>query len=622
MAEPRQRPQPSALRTPSAARRPSRNPTATRNPWTTGILVAAIAAIVVLGVQLRLNDPATTQAIVAEDPYTHMALVREHAADGEVEPLNTGESLYPPGLHAVVAGIWALTGLPLFDLVKFLPVAFGALGVIGIAILLWRWVGPVAATVGSLAYAVVPEVILRTTMLSPTALDLALLPFFLLALLEVLTGRIAWLAAAIPIGLLLVFAHPWVFTILAIAGILLLVLSAAVPWPAARGPLPTGLGLACAWAVLGVALSMSLWGCNGTCGVGFRDIVEDGEQLGALAPLVALLSLLPLTLVLIRRRALDWLVPRRVRDTPRKHDRIARRVAAAWLAVLLVAGTWPAFQMGLPPHVDLLSMVGAAVLVLAAIGIVLLPYISSPATQAAAAIGAATYPFVIYDPLHSPFWSHRTAVYFALACCILAGAAIDALARLLQEAWTIHVRRKQEAGIVATSRPPRPAVSRRDAFSLRRSAVLAAPALLVAIVAAGAVYAQAPEPYPWYRMYRDCEFDALSEIAKRAADDPDAVVIAGSWQAKLVLAALSTDAERIWYSDSILASEARRADVANGLAMEGRHAYIVVDPLLPGSWSASANSDLGSASWPEGGAWCGRGGEPTIRLYIHSGAQP
>src|SRR5688572_26440747 len=67
--------------------------------------IAAIAAILALGVVLRLVDPLSSPVIPAEDPYTHMAIVREDLRTGELQPLTEGADLYPPGLHAFLAAV-------------------------------------------------------------------------------------------------------------------------------------------------------------------------------------------------------------------------------------------------------------------------------------------------------------------------------------------------------------------------------------------------------------------------------------------------------------------------------------------------------------------------------------
>src|SRR5688500_12071397 len=85
----------------------------------TALTVMAILSVVALAVVLRLADPLSSPVVPAEDPYTHMALVREHLRTGELDPMNTHETLYPPGLHGFLAVAVVLTGADLYDLTLY-----------------------------------------------------------------------------------------------------------------------------------------------------------------------------------------------------------------------------------------------------------------------------------------------------------------------------------------------------------------------------------------------------------------------------------------------------------------------------------------------------------------------
>src|SRR5688572_12920377 len=216
-------------------------PLARRHPWLLLLAWAAVLCAVAVGVSLRLKDPLSTPVIPAEDPYTHMALVREHMQDGTLDPLYEPGGMYPPGLHAVLAAAWAYTGADLYQIVRLGPVLFGAVGVLGIALLAARFHHPrldgiAAGAVAALAFALAPEVVFRTTMMSPTALDLAVLPFFLLALLALLLGRLGWAAPVFAMSAFLVMSHPWVFAVLGAAGVAFLVLALLIPWPQEAAP--------------------------------------------------------------------------------------------------------------------------------------------------------------------------------------------------------------------------------------------------------------------------------------------------------------------------------------------------------------------------------------------------
>lgn len=154
------------------------------------LAVFGILAVTVAGVALRLDDPLSSPVVPAEDPYTHMALVREHLRDGSVEPLYESGTVYPPGMHSFVAATWVYTGVDLYELTRLGPALLGGIGILGVGLLLWRVEGPVAAFVGASAFAVAPEIIFRSSMLAPTALNLALLPFLFYCFLEILRGRL------------------------------------------------------------------------------------------------------------------------------------------------------------------------------------------------------------------------------------------------------------------------------------------------------------------------------------------------------------------------------------------------------------------------------------------------
>ncbi|HEV8358993.1 MAG TPA: hypothetical protein VGR28_00915, partial [Candidatus Thermoplasmatota archaeon] len=215
-------------------------------------------AVVALAIVLRAADPLSNPVMAAEDPYAHMALVREHLRDGRLDPALGAAELYPPGLHAVLAVLWVYGGGDLYDLMRFAPVALGAVSILGVGVLLGRWHGPVAAVAGALALALMPEHIFRSGLAAPTALDLALLPFLFGALLEVARGRFEGLAAAVPIALLMVVAHPWALLLLALGAGVFALLVLVCPWTPRLGGLPTLRGSAGAAAVVVGALGLAM----------------------------------------------------------------------------------------------------------------------------------------------------------------------------------------------------------------------------------------------------------------------------------------------------------------------------------------------------------------------------
>jgi asparagine N-glycosylation enzyme membrane subunit Stt3 len=116
-------------------------------PWLHVAAAALVAVAVVAGLALRLRDPLSDGVVPAEDPYTHMALVRGHLHDGSLDPLNERADLYPPGLHAIVATWWVATGVDLDVAFLVGPAVLGAVGILGVALLLWRNAGAAAAIV-------------------------------------------------------------------------------------------------------------------------------------------------------------------------------------------------------------------------------------------------------------------------------------------------------------------------------------------------------------------------------------------------------------------------------------------------------------------------------------------
>lgn len=561
------------------------------------LAVVALLATIVLGIGLRLVDPLSTPVIPAEDPYTHMAIVREHLRTGELEPLTVGAGLYPPGLHSFVAAVWVFTGADLYEIIRLGPVFFGAIGILGMALLLWRHVGPVGAFVGSLGYAVAPEVIFRTTMMSPTAQDLALLPFFLYALLEVSAGRLAWAAVAAPMSLFLVFAHPWLLGILAMMGVVFIAVSYLLPFTASVGERVTPLGLATAIAIVGGGLGLTFTSCNKKCGPGWIDLFPELATYTWLAWLFVLLAFAPLLILynLRNTQANKFLTIKRERPVwwP-------VRVAASFaIAGLLGWATQIAFQQGMPPHVNLPRMIGLPILGLAAFAIIMIPFLPGRLSHLAAGLFAATYPFVIFNPLNSPYWSHRTAAFLSVSLMMLAGIAAAAITR-----WTAHA-------ISASSKPNATARSAR-----RYVAVFAA--FLVAIACAGTVYAGTPDGYEggWYRLYPECELEGLRGIAALADANPAAVVIVGGWQPKLVLSALTEDSYRIWYATAYYTDADKREEITVNLAHQGRPVIVVVERYLITDY-ADHTGFLQGDDWTPIGSWCANQGTGQARLLAY-----
>jgi hypothetical protein len=237
--------------------------------------------------------------------------------------------------------------------------------------------------------------------------------------------------------------------------------------------------------------------------------------------------------------------------------------------------------------------------------------LASPIATLGAALFAATFPFVVFNPFHSEFLSHRTAAFLVVALAMLVGVAAAALVRA-----AVH------AAHVATPRPG-PASSGAAPRSTPSLLLAVVPTLLVATLLAGAVYAGTPDDYPggWYRLYTPCELDALREVARQADADPTAIVLVGDWQAKLVLAALTTDAGRVWYAGGVFASERTRGDLVATMHHNGRDLIVVVDRYLRTETPDADPSFTTAPPWQPVGSWCAATGvgQPRVTAFLAPG---
>lgn len=571
--------------------------------WPRVVAALAVVAAIGLGTVLRLADPLSSPVMAAEDPYTHMALVREHLRTGGMDPLNPHENVYPPGLHAFIAAAWVYTGSDLYSLMLYGPVVFGAIGIAGLAMLLWRGAGPVAAVVGALALAVMPEAIFRSNMMSPTALDLAVLPAFLYALLRILAGRVGWVGVAAPMAVFLAIAHPWLLAILCSAGGVFLVAALLLPWATtSRSPPLTVAGVAGAIAVLGVGLGAALMV------PGFGDTLKLPGSAGlARVGLAAIgLSLVPAAILLRwrdRARADAWLA----RGPPHV-------LVRAGLSVLIAAGLAATLALarrgGLPAFVDPQGMFGWPVMALAALALVALPFLASPLANLGAALSAVTLPFMLFNFLHSEFLPHRTAIFVGFALAILCGVAAAGLARLATRLWG-----------AASSALSRPRIAGRPAGA---KWLVTAPALLVAALLSGSIYTGTPDGYEggWYRLYNECELDALRDISAQADADPGLLIMTGSWQSKLVLAALTEDASRVWFTGGMYTSQDTRDQFVAQMDREGRPIVLVVERHLR---DVTPEADMWFTDlepWQPAGAWCANQGLPQPRVIAYTTGTP
>ncbi len=129
--------------------------------------------------------------------------------------------------------------------------------------------------------------------------------------------------------------------------------------------------------------------------------------------------------------------------------------------------------------------------------------------------------------------------------------------------------------------------------------------------------AATPEPYRWYRLFPDCQYEALQDVAQQATDHPNMLVVTGDWQAKLVVAGLTSNASRVWFDAAFFTSKSHRDGVMGMLSQQGRPAIVVVDSYLVANRAADTKF-LASSPWQEQGPWCqGAAGKPSgFHVYV------
>ncbi len=564
----------------------------------------AVAATVLVGILMRLVDPLSTVVIPAEDPYTHMALIREHVLDGTLAPMNDPGELYPPGMHAFLTAVWAFTGTELYHIFRLGPALLGGIGILGMGLLLWRHGGPVAGFVGALGYAVAPEIIFRTTMMSPTALDLALLPFFLFVLLELAAGRMRWLGVAVPFVIFLTFAHPWLLGLLAGTAIVWVLISFLFPWPASRSSPASPTGMASVLAVVGGGIGLAITGCGGYCGPGLSGFLPDllSSPLAGLTVMVG--AMVPVAL--LETLGQGW-KPWLRQETQRPRSVWGKALASLVLGAVFAAVTWFAVNQGMPSQVDLPRMLGWPILGLALFAFVALPFLSSRAAFLGAAFASVTYPLVVINVFNSPFWPHRTAVFLGVGAVILLGLGTAALER-----WGTWALRRAKR-VIPTEQHRR-----------YTSALLVVPALLVAFSTGGAVYAGTPDGYSggWYRLYEPCEFEAFQEAQEQIAKEDSAVVVTGSWQPRLVLGAFHEEPSHVWADPNFFWSEQHREDAMANRASDGDTLFVLTDRQMHKEHPDLETGFLEGEAWMQVDSWCPMMGSPDASMVLYKMEAP
>lgn len=504
------------------------------------IVAALLASTLVLGVVLRLADPLSTRALGAEDPYTHVVFTKEWLEQGYfADSFHLGTGMYPPGMHAFVGAFAPLAGVDLYDFARIAPALFGALAILGMFALGQRLAGNAAGLAAAFVTAVLPEHIFRTELLFPTALDLALLPLWLIGYHMAITthraqGAVVFVGASLPLAIM----HPWIVPLFAAP------LAVFVALRALRGHLDrTAVVDAAALLIAPVGFAMAFrWNESDT---GFADFFA---QLGPLAGLSTLelprpvlfltltivLSVLALAGVGVLQLAMRVRLPR------------------AWsvaLGAILAAGILLALQTMTrdPPYeVNYRDMLGPFAILLALTGLVLALVRPTALGDLAAAISVTFFPLTAIDIFGSPFWPQRTVAYLCIGVALLA-ATLASHAHELPQRLARNERSRATVGIATL--------------------------LALALVFAGGAVATHDSVYKWYRLYNEDHFAAFEKTADIVAEDPDAKVFVYTWQPALMIKTL-TDPDHVWYAPGFFSDGAERAE---RLEQVQAPAYVLVD---------------------------------------------
>lgn len=503
-------------------------------------MAALLASTLVLGVALRLADPLSTRALGAEDPYTHVVFTKEWLDQGYfADSFHLGTSMYPPGMHAFVGAFAPLAGVDLYDFARIAPALFGALAILGMFALGQRLAGNAAGLAAAFVTAVLPEHIFRTELLFPTALDLALLPLWIIGYHMAITthraqGTVLFVGASVPLAIM----HPWLVPLFA-APLAIFVALRAVRGQLDRSAIVHGAAL----LVAPIAFAMSFrWTESDT---GFADFFA---HLGPLAFLSSLdlprpLLFLILTTVLGALAAAGvgvLLLAMRIR---------LPRAAAVALGALVAAGlllALPPMTRELPYEVNYRDMLGPFAISLALAGLVLAFVRPTALGDLAAAISVTLFPLTAIDIFDSPFWPQRTVAYLCVGVALLA-ATLAAHVHELPQRLARSDRSRAGVGIAAL--------------------------LALALAFAGGAAATHDPVYKWYRLYNEDHFAGFEKTADIVSADPDAKVFVYTWQPALMIKTL-TDPDHVWYAPDFFADATERSE---RLAQVQGPAYVLVD---------------------------------------------
>lgn len=516
---------------------------------TAAIAAALLVGIVVLGVALRLHDPLSTRAIGAEDPYSHIVFTKEALERGWFgDSFHLGTSLYPPGLHALMGALAPAT-VGFYAFTRLAPVAFGALAILGTYVLARRMAGEAAGLAAALLVAVMPEHIFRTTLMFPTALDLALLPAWLLAFHlatrpegEPGPSRAAAGILFVAMAPALAFNHPWLVPLTTGPLALWLALRALRASPAPLRATWRRMALPAAALVVSTAFAMAFrWDESDT---GFADFLS---KLPGLAPL-ADLDLAPVALfalLLVALGAAFALGAGATAVAARAAWPRAVRVGASAVAAVSLVALAPVLASHPPLHVSYKDMLGWVAVGLGLAGVALALLRPSALGDLGLALAVVLFPLTAINFFDGEFWPQRTVAYLCVAVALLAGHVAHVAHGLASRAT-----------LRATTRHAAPVAL-----------------VLVTLLLASAFAAARPAPYPWYRLYTDDQFEAFEETAAVLEEHPDARVFVARWESALMVKALG-DPAQLWYSPEFFSSGGAR-DGQLG-SVEGP-AYVLVD---------------------------------------------
>ena len=106
-------------------------------------------------------------------------------------------------------------------------------------------------------------------------------------------------------------------------------------------------------------------------------------------------------------------------------------------------------------------------------------------------------------------------------------------------------------------------------------------------------------------------------MSDAAAASPKATVVVGGWQPKLVLAALTGEPDRIWFSAGFFTDPAEQEKIRRATTDQGRPLIVVVDRHLLAEHPDADLSALEQPPYSPLGAWCaGQGtGQPRVLAY-------